>query len=208
MGDAFDGLVQSAATLVTGQQGRGEQGEILAAEPLLGLGQRAFERLAQLILRHDLVEFGVNRLGTLRGQDLHRLGQRQPGPNRVGQRDHRVGQLVLDATSVALGHPAQQVPRPANQKNGYDHGKKEAVQSDPKTEQRAADHDQPEDEPPTQVSSRHPHAAQLLGHVALDPVEPPGAIAPPGQRRGGDGRTDQQARYPKGDVGQHGNDEC
>ena len=128
LGDPLDGLVEPAAALVAGQQGGGEEGEILAPQPLLGLDQRPLQRLAQVVLGDDLVELGVDRPGALGGQDLQRLGQRQAGAHGVGQHDHGVGQLVLDLLPVPLGHAPQQVPGRRGEEDRDQRGQERTLQ--------------------------------------------------------------------------------
>ena len=55
----------------------------------------------------------------------------KPGPNGVGQHHHRVGQLVFDLLPPPLGHPPQQIPRPAKQQGRNQDGEDRASEQEP-----------------------------------------------------------------------------
>ena len=102
-----------------------------SAAARLASSRHALHRLAHLILAHDPLELGRDRLGALLGQNLHRLGQRKAGLHGARQRDHRVGQLVFDPQPPRFGHPPQQIPRPAAQQHGGQHGEDQTVDAEP-----------------------------------------------------------------------------
>jgi hypothetical protein len=60
------------------------------------------QRAAELVFAVDLLELLADRPRRLLRKDLQRLRQRQPRLDRAGERDHRVGQLVLVYISYLL----------------------------------------------------------------------------------------------------------
>ena len=155
------------AALVTGQQGRCKQGEVLAPQPRPGFHQRLMQRLAQVVFGHDLVEFGLDRLRALAGEDLHGLGQRKAGPHRVGQHHHGVGQLVFDLRVEAGCRRRSRYQ--GTQINNVATGApiSGAVQHDPAGGHGGDNHRQPGQQQLPQVGHRGPQAAELVGEVAF-----------------------------------------
>ncbi len=109
-GQAVERLGQGAAVLQAAERRRGEHAEAVQVEPRRDIADSLRQRAAARVFPHDPLDLAADRLRRLAACQPQPLGETEPGPRRVRQRETDRDKLIAQTPPTPLDDRMQNPP--------------------------------------------------------------------------------------------------